>query len=76
MRVVVNHTLGKPHLDEFCLRWNENRRNNRKSALNESYIQEHLFDYFENKGHSGFLRNVYSLLLFCYSILFLRYILL
>ena len=37
--------------DEFQLRCS----NDRKNAKNEACIQEHLFEHFKSKGHSGFL---------------------
>ena len=44
--------------DEFCLRWNNYRSNDRKSAQNEACVQENLFEHFKSEGHSGFLGNV------------------
>ena len=44
--------------DEFRLRWNNYKSNDRKNARNEACTQGHLFEHFKSKGHSGFLGNV------------------
>ena len=44
--------------DEFRLRWNNYKSNDRKNARNEACTQEHLFEHFKSEGHSGFLGNV------------------
>ena len=44
--------------DEFRLRWNDYKINDRKNARNETCMQEHLFEHFKSEGHSGFLGNV------------------
>ena len=44
--------------DEFRLRWNNYKSNDRKNARNEACIQEHLFEHFKHEGHSGFLGNI------------------
>ena len=44
--------------DEFRLRWNNYKSNDRKNARNEACTQEHLFEHFKSEGHSGFLANV------------------
>ena len=44
--------------DEFRLRWNNYKSNDRKNAWNEACTQEHLFEHFKSEGHSGFLGNV------------------
>ena len=44
--------------DEFRLRWNNYKSNDRKNAWNEAYTQEHLFEHFKSEGLIGFLRNV------------------
>ena len=44
--------------DEFRLRWNNYKSNDRKNARNETCMQEHLFEHFKSEDHSGFLGNV------------------
>ena len=44
--------------DEFRLRWNNYKSNDRKNAWNEACKKEHLFEHFKSEGHSGFLGNV------------------
>ena len=44
--------------DEFRLRWNNYKNNDRENARNELCMQEHLFEHFKSEGHSGFLGNV------------------
>ena len=44
--------------EEFRLRWNNYKNNDRKNAQNEPCMQEHLFEHFKSEGHSGFLGNV------------------
>ena len=45
-------------VDEFRLRWNNYKSNNRKYQRLESCMQEHLFEHFNEKGHCGFSDNV------------------
>ena len=44
--------------DEFRLRQNIYKSNNRKNARNEECTQEHLFEHFKSEGYSGFPGNV------------------
>ena len=44
--------------DEFRLRWNNCKSNDRKNVWNEACMQEHLFGRFQSEFHSGFLGNV------------------
>ena len=44
--------------NEFRLRWNNYKSNDRKNARNEACMQEHLVEHFKSEGHSGFLGNV------------------
>ena len=44
--------------DEFRLRWNNYKSNDRKNARNESCKQENLLELFKSEVHSGFLGNV------------------
>ena len=44
--------------DEFRLRWNNYKSNDRKNAQNETCMQEHLFEHFKSEDHSGFLKNI------------------
>ena len=41
--------------DEFHLRWNNYKSNDRNNARNEACMQEHLFEHFKSEGHSDFL---------------------
>ena len=38
--------------DDFRLRWNNYKNNDRKNARNEACMQEHLFQHFKSEGHS------------------------
>ena len=44
--------------DEFRLRWDNYKSNDRKNTRNGSCMLEHLFEHFKSEGHSGFLGNV------------------
>ena len=44
--------------DEFQVRWNNYKSNDRKNAWNEACTQKYLFEHFKSEGHSGFLGNV------------------
>ena len=44
-------------VDEFRLRWNNYKSNNRKYQRLESCMQEHLFEHFNEEGHCGFSDN-------------------
>ena len=44
--------------DEFRLRWNNYKSNDRKFVQNQACMQEHLFKHFNSNGHDGFLKNV------------------
>ena len=44
--------------DEFRLRQNNYKSNDRKNARNEACTQEHLFEHFKSEGHSSFFGNV------------------
>ena len=44
--------------DEFRLRWNNYKNNDRKNVRNETCMQKHLFEHFKSEGHSGFPPNV------------------
>ena len=45
-------------VDEFRLRWNNYKSNNRKHQRLEPCMQEHLFEHFNEEGHHGFLEDV------------------
>ena len=45
-------------VDNFRLRWNNYKSNDRRSQRGESCMQEHLFRYFYSEGHEGFLKDV------------------
>ena len=42
-------------VNDFRLRWNNYKDNNRKYLRKESCIQQHLFEHFSSKGHNSFL---------------------
>ena len=44
--------------DDFRLKWNNYKNNDRKNAQNEACMQEHFFEHFKSQGHSSFLGNV------------------
>ena len=44
--------------DEFRLRQNNYKSNDRKNARKVACMQEHLFEHFKGESHSGFLGNV------------------
>ena len=58
-KVCSNHYIGQTS-EEFRLRWNNYKSNNRKHQRLESCIQEHLFEHFNEEGHHGFLEDVSS----------------
>ena len=44
--------------DQFRLRWNNYKSNDRKKAPNETCMQELFFEHFKSGYHGGFLVNV------------------
>ena len=56
-KVCLKQYVGKT-VDEFRLRCNNYKTNNRKHQRLESCIQEHLFDHFNEEGHHGFFEDV------------------
>ena len=44
--------------DQFRLRWNNYKSNDRKFKRGEPCMQEHLFEHFYSDGHNGFLEDV------------------
>ena len=44
--------------DEFWLRQNNYKSNDRKNARNEPFMQEHFLEHFKKNGHNGVLGNV------------------
>ena len=44
--------------DQFRLRWNNYKYNNRKFNRGEPCVQERLFEHFYSNGHNGFLEDV------------------
>ena len=44
--------------DEFRLRWDHYKGNDKKFQRNETCMQQHLYEHFYSKGHNGFLVNV------------------
>ena len=49
--------------DEFRLRWNNYKSNDRKNARNEACTQQHLFKHFKSEGNSCFPGNVSIILI-------------
>ena len=45
-------------VDEFKLRWNNYKNNDRKFQIVESCLQEHLFRHFHCERHKGFRKDV------------------
>ena len=45
-------------VDDFRLRWNNYKDNNRKYLRKESCMQQHLFEHFSSEGHNSFLDDV------------------
>ena len=45
-------------VDDFRLRWNNYKDNNRKYLRKEACMQQHFFEHFSSKDHSGFLDGV------------------
>ena len=45
-------------VDIFRSRWNNYKNNDRKYLVGEPRMQEHIFEHFNSKGHTGFLENV------------------
>ena len=42
----------------FRSRWNNYKSNDRKYLVGDPCMQEHIFEHFNNGGHTGFLENV------------------
>ena len=55
--IVVSNMQGET-TDEFQLRRNNYKSNDRRNSWNEACTQEHLFEHFKSEGHNGFLGNV------------------
>ena len=45
-------------VNNFCLRWNNYKDNNRKYLRKESCMQQHLSEHFSSEGHNSFLDEV------------------
>ena len=45
-------------VDIFCRRWNYYKSNDKKYFVGDPCMQEHVFEHFNNEGHTGFLENV------------------
>ena len=45
-------------VDDFHLRWNNYKDDNRKYLRKESRMQQHLFEHFSSEGHNSFLEDV------------------
>ena len=56
-KVCLKQYVGQT-VDEFRLRWNNYKSNNRKHQRLEPCMQEHLFEHFNEEGHHGFLEDV------------------
>ena len=50
-------------VDDFHLRWNNYKDNDRKYLRKESCIQQHLFKHFSSEGHNSFLDDVSIILI-------------
>ena len=56
-KVCLKQYVGQT-VDEFRLRWNNYKSNNRKHQRLEPCMQEHLFEHFNEEGRHGFLEDV------------------
>ena len=56
-RVSLKQYVGQT-VDEFRNRWNNYKSNDRKYLNRQPCFQEHIFEYFNGDGRSGFLENV------------------
>ena len=45
-------------VDEFRLRWNNYKDNNRKYFRKESWMHQHLFEHFPREGHNSFVDDI------------------
>ena len=45
-------------VDEFRLRWNNYKMNDRNVLKGETCMQQHLFEHFVSEGHCNFLEEV------------------
>ena len=45
-------------VDDFRLRWNNYKDDNRKYLRKESRMQQHLFEHFSSEDHNSFLEDV------------------
>ena len=45
-------------VDEFWIRWNNYKMNNRNFLKGQICMQQHLFENFANEGHCSFLEDV------------------
>ena len=44
-------------VDIFRKRWNNFKSNGRKYIVGELYMEKHIFEHFNNEGHTGFSEN-------------------
>ena len=52
----MHASVCRENVDEFQLRWNNNKMNDRNFLKGETCIQQHLFEHFAIAGH--FLKDV------------------
>ena len=45
-------------VDDFRLRWNNYKNNNKKYLRKEACMQQHLFEHFSSKDHRGLLDDI------------------
>ena len=45
-------------VDEFSLRWNNCKMNDRNFVNGQTCMQQHLFEHFANEGHCSFIQDV------------------
>ena len=61
--VVTCKSCGKKYVgetsDEFRLRWNNHKINDRKNVRTQAYMQEYFFEQFKPEGHNYSVGNVF-----------------
>ena len=50
-------------VDEFWLRWNNSKMNDRNYLKGKACMQQHLFEHFASEGHRSFLEDVTIILI-------------
>ena len=53
----VHASVCRKTVDEFWLRWNNYKMNNRNFLNGQTCLQRHLFEHFASEGHCSFLED-------------------